>query len=101
MADEFDGAGGDLEGAARLGEVGNGEGFGGFGVDEVLDVDDGTEMLLALDDVVEAAVADPVDGGGVDEGAEGDVAVGVVGGGGGAEEGEVVKGRHWWVVGFA
>jgi hypothetical protein len=62
-ADEVDGAGRDLEGVSVLGDDGDRDGLGGLRFDEVLEVEQGSEVLLPLHSVVEAAVSDPFDGG--------------------------------------
>lgn len=69
-AEEAEGAGeGKGEGGGERGDGGEREGEGGgWEEEEVLHVEEGDEVLLFLDGVVQAAVADPRDAG-VDEGA--------------------------------
>lgn len=62
LANELDGARGNHEGLSALGEDGNGEGPGGLGFDQVLDVDYWPQVFLPLHDVVEPTVSNPVYG---------------------------------------
>lgn len=59
LAEEFDGAEGELEGVF---DEGDGEGFGGFVFNKGFEGKHGFEVFLALYGVVEAAVADEFEG---------------------------------------
>lgn len=82
--DELDRTEGDSEGVFSGCDDGDREGFGWFRCDEVLDAEEGSEILLSLDGVVEASVSYEFVGffGCVGEGA----AVGLAAGGDGAED---------------
>lgn len=97
LSDEVNGAGGDVEGGSVVGDDGDGEGLGGLGFDEVLGVEKGEEVLLSLDGVVEAAVADAFDGG-VEEGTAVEDGRRAAWGWERADE-EVKRGHDWLVAG--
>lgn len=98
FADEFDGAEREVEGSGLF-DDGDGEGFGGFVVDEGEESEERFEILFAFDGVVEAAVADEGECAG-EESAE-MVAVGSRGGVAEGEDGEAhcCDGMGCWEMG--